>query len=288
MILVTGTAGKTGRAVVKKLVAKGQSVRGLVRTKEQAAALSSMGVSQTIIGDMSDPAILEQAVKQVKAVYFICPNMHPGELSIAESFIRAVQLSGVERFIYHSVLHPQIEAMPHHWQKMRVEEKLFKSRLSYTILQPAAYMQNLLANWDRIAFEGEYAVPYSIEARISMVDLEDVAEVASIVLTEVGHQGAVYELCGSEIQSQIEIANIITTHLGREVKAVAISRDIWERQARSAGLSDYALDTLLKMFRYYDEFGFWGNGNELSWLLGRLPTTFGRFLERSLPGRQHS
>jgi hypothetical protein len=23
--------------------------------------------------------------------------------------------------VYHSVLHPQIEAMPHHWNKLRVE-----------------------------------------------------------------------------------------------------------------------------------------------------------------------
>ena len=36
-------------------------------------------------------------------------------------------------------------SMPHHWLKMRVEEKLFASGLPFTILQPAAYMQNVLA-----------------------------------------------------------------------------------------------------------------------------------------------
>ena len=62
--------------------------------------------------------------------------------------IRAAQSAGVERFVYHSVLHPQVEIMAHHWQKMRVEEQLFESGLSFTILQPAAYMQNVLAGWD--------------------------------------------------------------------------------------------------------------------------------------------
>ncbi len=55
--------------------------------------------------------------------------------------------SGVTRFVYHSVLHPQIEAMPHHWQKMRTEEMLFAAGFELTVLQPTAYMQNILGAW---------------------------------------------------------------------------------------------------------------------------------------------
>jgi hypothetical protein len=35
------------------------------------------------------------------------------------------------RLVYHSVLHPQTEQMPHHWHKLRVEEMLLESRLPW-------------------------------------------------------------------------------------------------------------------------------------------------------------
>ncbi len=116
-----------------------------------------------------------------------------------------------------------------------------------------------------------------------MVDLGDVAEVAAAVLSEPGHDGAIYELCGRERLSQREIAQALSAFLGREVVGAVIPLADWEDQARSAGLSDYALDTLLKMFRYYDEFGFCGNGHVLEWLLGRSPATFFDFLRRTNP-----
>jgi nucleoside-diphosphate-sugar epimerase len=171
--------------------------------------------------------------------------------------------------------------MPHHWQKLRVEEKLFASGLPYTIIQPAAYMQNVLANWDLMVNEGVYTVPYALETRLSMVDLRDVAEAVAAVLVEAGHEGATYELCGAEDLSQYEIAQLMAKHLGREMNAEVMAIDKWERQARRAGLSDYAVDTLLKMFRYYERYGFWGNSRVLGWLIGRSPLTFAQFLQRT-------
>ncbi len=281
MILVTGGSGKTGQAILRSLLAKGQWVRGLARRREQAVLLTQLGVQEAFVGDMRDRATMEAAAVGARAIYHICPNVHSQEVSIGEIAIHAAQAAGVERFVYHSVLHPQIEAMPHHWQKLRVEEKLFESGLPYTILQPAAYMQNVLANWDVIVNQGVYAVPYALETRLSMVDLRDVAEAAARVLVESGHEGATYELCGAELLSQNEIANILSEQLGREIKAEAVDMVTWQQQARSAGMSDYALDTLLAMFRYYEQYGFWGNSHGLGWLIGRPPATFAQFLERT-------
>ncbi len=171
--------------------------------------------------------------------------------------------------------------MPHHWQKLRVEEQLFESGLCYTILQPTAYMQNVLAHWDQIMGQGVYPVPYAVETRLGMVDLEDVAEAAAIVLTELGHAGAVYELAGAEVLSQTEVATILGQQLGRPVRAETVPLETWERRARESGLGDYQVETLVKMFRYYERYGFWGNPRVLSWLLGRSPTTFAAFIERA-------
>jgi uncharacterized protein YbjT (DUF2867 family) len=280
MILITGAAGKTGRAVLRALVARGESVRALVHRSEQMPPLEALGAQEVLAGDMRDQATMERAVYGVRAVYHICPNVSPDEVAIGQAAIAAARMAGVEHFVYHSVLHPQTEAMPHHWQKLRVEEKLFESGLPCTILQPSVYMQNVLAHWQQILAQGIYPVPYAVETRLGMVDLEDVAAAAAVVLTQPGHAGATYELAGAEALTQAEVAAILSQQLGRPVRAEVISRQAWERGARASGLGDYQVQTLLKMFDYYERYGFWGNPRVLSWLLGRPPATFAAFVER--------
>jgi len=281
MILVTGAAGKTGRAVIQSLVAKRVAVRALVHRPAQVRLVEEIGAREVVVGDMRLQATMDQAAQGVRAVYHICPNVSPDEVAIGQVAIMAARSAGVEHFVYHSVLRPQIEAMPHHWRKLRVEEQLFESGLPCTILQPAAYMQNVLAHWDQIMEQGVYPVPYAVETRLGMVDLEDVAEAATVVLTEPGHAGAVYELAGAEVLSQAEVATILGQQLGRPVRAEAVPLEMWERRARESGLGDYQVETLVKMFRYYERYGFWGNPRVLGWLLGRPPTTFAAFIKRA-------
>src|SRR5688572_12972621 len=153
---------------------------------------------------MGDATAIRSGMRDVRAVYHICPNMSPDETVIGNLVISAARNAGVEHFVYHSVLHPQTEKMNHHWQKMRVEEMIFESGLPFTILQPAPYMQNLLSGWKRIVEDGILRVPYSIHSKFSFIDLEDLAEAAKVVLTELNHQNATYELAGTLPMSHVE------------------------------------------------------------------------------------
>jgi uncharacterized protein YbjT (DUF2867 family) len=295
VILVTGAGGKTGRAVLRALsrrsgsadtssvrapTAEAGPVRALVHREDQAAAAMDHGASEVVAGEMRSAETMAEAMRGARAVYHIPPNMAPDEIAMVETAIEAALDAGVKHFVYHSVLHPQIEAMPHHWQKMRAEERLFESGLPFTILQPAVYMQNALAHRTRVAEEGVYPVPYAADAGVSMVDLEDVARAAAVVLTEPGHLGATYELCGREVVSPTEIAEIFTRCLGHPVRAEVISREEWAASAREAGLGDYEIETLLAMFIYYERHGLEGNPNVLEWLLGRPAVGFEEFVER--------
>ena len=282
MILVTGAAGKTGRAIIRALAAREQAVRALVHRDEQAQFVKSVGAQETLVGDMRDEATLRQAAHGVRAVYHICPNVSPDEIPIGKAAISAAQDAGVEQFVFHSVLHPQTEAMTHHWNKLRVEEALFESRLPYVILQPASYMQNVVAGWRAIVDRGVYAVPYSVETRMSMVDLEDVAQAAAVVLTQPGHLGATYELAGPDVLTQTQVAEILSKQLRRPVRAEQVTIEAWTRQAQASGMGAYQIETLVKMFRYYDRYGFWGNPRALGRLIGRAPTKFETFVERTM------
>ena len=280
MILVTGAAGKTGRAVIAALAAKGAPVRAFVRSAGHATALKMLGAAEIAVGGFDDAAALRSAAAGATAIYHICPNVSRDEVPYARNIIDAAKAQGVARFVFHSVLHPQIEAMPHHWEKMWVEEMLFASGSAFTILQPTAYMQNILGAWRAITEQGVFRVPYPVETRLCLVDLDDIAQVAAQVLTDDSHAGATYELVGTPPLSQIDVAAAISTVLGRKVHAEAESVEAWEARARTGGMADYERATLAAMFRYYANYGLIGNPNTLRWLIGRAPNDLARFLGR--------
>ncbi len=204
-------------------------------------------------------------------------------MGIGELAIRMARACGVEHFVYHSVLHPQTEKMNHHWQKLRVEEMIFESETAFTILQPAPYMQNLLAGWTSIVEEGVLRVPYSIHSKFSFIDLEDLAEAAGIVLSEPAHKNAVYELAGTAPTSHADVAKILGTLLGRGIRAVKEEINDWRSKVK--GMNEYTIENLIRMFEYYDQWGLAGNPNALRWLLEREPTSIKSFLERILRER---
>lgn len=292
MILITGAAGKTGKAIIRTLSAKGEWVKASVFHSQQIQEVRALGATEVLVGDVRDTDFIKRALQDVSLVYHICPNIHPDEITIGNEIIATAAAAGITHFVYHSVLHPQIENMPHHWKKMRVEESLFASGLPYTILQPAAYMQNILANWDNMIETGVYTIPYAIESRISMVDLDDVAQVAAIVLMDAStngkqplHNGATYELVGTPAMSQTEVAAVLSQQVGRPVIAKSVSIDTWKCEVRNSGLGDYQVETLAKMFEYYEKYGFWGNSQVLSWLLNRPPTSLDTFVKRVAEAR---
>ena len=281
MILVTGASGKTGNAITRALTAHGIDVRAIVRHKKQIDQLKKLGAKEIIVADLLDSEKMNEVFFGATAIYHICPNMHPQEEEIGQLMIQAAQKNHLKHFVYHSVFHSQVEAMPHHWKKMRVEDQLFRITMPFTILQPAAYMQNVLGYLDKMLKTGEYRIPYSTSSRSSMIDLDDLAEVVVKVLTEEGHENASYELSSHEALSALDVATVVAGVTGKLILAGTIDRADWEKDARKAGLSDYAVDTLLKMFQYYEEYDFIGNSNQLTWLLGREPNSFEQFFRKA-------
>lgn len=277
MILLTGAGGKTGRTLIKTL-SKVESVCAFVHREEHVPLLKSLGAGNVIVGDMRDKTAIYSAMRGARSVYHICPNMNPGEAEIGRLVIDAARETGVGHFIYHSVLHPQTERMNHHWQKLRVEEMIFESGLPFTILQPAPYMQNLLAGWKSIIEDGILPIPYSENSNFSFVDLEDIAETAKIVLTESSHLNATYELAGTAPMSHVEVSEILSRVLRRSVRVEKEDLSDWKR--RTKGMNEYAIVNLVRMFEYYSQWGLAGNPNVLKWILKREPTSLEAFIDR--------
>ncbi len=265
-ILISGGGGKTGRAVARQLTAAGVIVRGFGRRRHDRFA-----GSEWVAGEITDAAAWREALAGVDRLYHICPNMHPAEVEIGQIALAAAAAAGIGRFVYHSVLHPQTEEMPHHWQKLRTEEALFGSGLPFVILQPAVYMQNLQPQWPAVLARGELVLPYPAETALSLVDLRDVAAAAARVLLEPGFEGGTFELAGTWPLTQLAVAAELSQVAGRPVRVVEQPWAEWESGVQN--LPAYARESLLKMFRYYAAHGLVGNPTVLTHLLGRAPAT---------------
>ena len=127
MILVTCADGKTGQAILSALKGAGNTVRAMVHHARSAEQIAAIGVAETIWGDVEDKNVVERACEGIEAIYYIAPNMTPAERSIGRNMIAGAKANSISRFVFHSVLHTQLEALPHHWERHFVEQDIINS-----------------------------------------------------------------------------------------------------------------------------------------------------------------
>jgi NAD(P)H dehydrogenase (quinone) len=270
-VLVTGAGGKTGRAVISALGRRGVAARAFVRSPDRVADLVDADHLDVDVatGDQREAADLAAALDGVTAVYAIAPNVSPDEVAMGRAVVDACRHTGAQRLVLHSVVHPQLTAMPHHADKGRVEELVVGSGLDWTILQPNAYLQNLAGYVDALR-GGSYEVPYATDAGLAMVDLDDVAAVAARCLVERLGVHATFELSGPAEVTPDDVAAVAAQLLGRPVAATRQDPNTWAATA-GADLPGETRTRLLAMFRDYDAHGSPGDPTVLVALLGRRP-----------------
>jgi nucleoside-diphosphate-sugar epimerase len=111
-VLVTGAGGFIGRRLAERLAEQGLRVRGLVRQKEQAAALAARGI-EPIFGDLTRAGDLGSAVSGCRIVYHCASWMgepHSWEAASAVNregtrhLLEACLAARVVRFIHVSTI----------------------------------------------------------------------------------------------------------------------------------------------------------------------------------------
>ena len=112
-ILVTGAAGFTGLTLAANLIASGNKVRGLVRTRESAATLSAAGV-EPLVGDIRATGVIAQALEGVDTVYHLAaifrragvPDSEYREVHVdaTRQLIESSAAAGVRRIVHCSTV----------------------------------------------------------------------------------------------------------------------------------------------------------------------------------------
>lgn len=275
MIVVAGSTGNVGFALIEKLAALGVPVRALVHTPQKVAAVEREGV-EVKVGDFEAPQTLDAVLEGAERVFLLTPP-DPRQPEWENNFIEAAKRAGVRHVVKQSVLGADADS-PMRIGRIHGEcERLLKeSSIDWTFLRPNLFMQTTLAFAEQVAAEGRFYAPLA-EAKTSMIDARDVAAVAAKTLTEEGHEGKVHELTGPEAISHHDIAEKLSKVLVRPVEHVEISFEEAREGMIGMGMPEWLADALFELFEVRQAGYTAGVTNAVGQITGRESRSYEEF-----------
>jgi uncharacterized protein YbjT (DUF2867 family) len=278
-VLVTGATGNTGSALLTRLAKRGTTVRAMVRQQSDAAKLPE-GVT-AVVADFDDAESLAAALHGIGRAYLVTPSSEQAQAQQLRFADLAVQ-AGVQHLVVLSQLaaaeHSPVRFLRYH---AAVERHVQNLGIDYTFLRPNLYFQGLLAFSGSIVADNRFYAPIG-EARVSAVDVRDIAAVAAAALTETGHERQTYTLTGPTALTHTEIAAALSTALGRAITFVDVSPDAFARSLEG-NLPPWQIAGLLEDYAHY------GRGEAatitpiIEQVTGEPPTDLARFAHDYAP-----
>ena len=251
MICVTGPGGTVGSEVVTQLASANAPFRAAHFSNGKTEAARARGIDAVII-DYNRPETLRAAFQGCDTLFLLGPSLS-NQTQCELNAVEAAQAVGVGHIVKQSVMAANEEAYSLAKVHRLVEIAIESSRLTWTFLRPNSFMQNIST------FMGETiraeAVFYSAsgEAKISHVDVRDIAEVAVKALTDPSHQEKSYTLTGPQALTYDELANELTKALGRTISHVSLPPSDLKQAMVAEGLPEDIADRMLDLERYFRE-----------------------------------
>jgi len=246
-VLVTGATGNTGRAIIDALIGRGAPVRAMIRTAADSSRLPD-GVP-VAVADFDDPASVAAALDGAGRAYLVTPSSERAEAQQRRFADLAVQ-AGVRHLVVLSQLAAD-EQSPVRFLRYHaaVERHVRDLGIAWTFLRPNLFFQGLMAFARSIAAESRFYAPIG-DARVSAVDVRDIAAVAAVALSEPGHEGATYTLTGPASVTHAEMAAALTCALGRTITFTDVPPDAFAENLQGI-LPPWQIQGLLEDYAHY-------------------------------------
>jgi NAD(P)H dehydrogenase (quinone) len=219
-IIVSGASGQLGRGVVRDLLARGVPAKKLIlvsRTPEALQDFAKLGAS-TRFGDFSKPESLPAAFAGGTKMLLISIGFGGGPRPEAHKHaIDAAVAAGVKQIVYTSwVALSAGDASGIGADHHATEEMLKKSRVHWTLLRNSIYQDVLVGQAAKMVADGRAVIPTN-EVKLGYVTREDCAAAAAAVLSTPGHEDKAYDITGSELIGQREIAAAASAVSGKNI-----------------------------------------------------------------------
>lgn len=249
MILVSGATGSNGTEIVKRLATRNVQVRAMVRNRDRASAIAVPNV-EVVVGDFDRPATLLDSLADVERAFLLISSSERAQAQQI-AFIEAARQSHVAHIVKLSQFGADANSTGR-FQRYHaaVEAALIASGMAYTFLRPNLFMQGLLNLRSTIATQSAFYVAAG-DAKVSAVDVRDVAEVAVAALTEAGHEGKIYDLTGPQALTHAEMAECLCAALGRRMAFVDIPPESMHDALLGVGFPVWQAEGLIEEYALY-------------------------------------
>ena len=227
------------------LAGAGAPVRALCRRQEQVDDFRAQGLD-AVLGDLGDRDSLVAAMDGVDRV-FLLTFPGPDQREHGANAVEAALAVGVRRVVHLSTADANpASAIPWASAPAYTDALLQASPIEWTLLRPAAFMQNVL---ESAAVIRRGLFPQTSGRGVTgWIDTHDIAAVATRVLVESGHEGRTHVLTGPELLSVPDMAAQLTAVLGRRVRYVHLPSRVFYAVLRLSGRDAFTAEGLRHQF----------------------------------------
>ncbi|KAM0257578.1 hypothetical protein ACHAQJ_004278 [Trichoderma viride] len=268
-LLITGATGKQGSAVIRSLLSRNADFKILAVTRDKssrsAQKLASLSSKITLLqGDFNDTNAIFDRARDVSSsspwgVFSVqAPKFGKNGATVEQaqgiSLIDSALKANVKHFVYTSVDRHGDKSIdnptnvPHFISKHNIEHHLInstksKDAMSWTILRPVAFMENLDGGFVGKLFATAIKIRLGQSQKpLQLVATEDIGEAAAdALLHPEQHKGKAISLAGDEVTYQ-QLAEIFREKTGSDVPLT------WGILARLAIAMSKEMGTMFSFF----------------------------------------
>jgi len=243
MVAVTGITGKVGSRVARGLLAQGQTVRAVVRSRAKGHEWAALGCDVSV-ASIDDAAAMTEAFRGVDAVFLLTPPNYDPEPGFPDTqrnsvAIRtAIEESRPAKVVFLSTVGAQVTEMNLLNNSGMTEAMLRTVPVPVAFLRAAWFMEN--AAWDIESAKSGVVHSFlqPLDHRIPMVATEDIAQTAVELLGQSWKGVRVVELEGPARYSADDVAAALASVLYTPVRNEIVPRSTWEELFRSQGMKN--------------------------------------------------
>jgi NAD(P)H dehydrogenase (quinone) len=243
MFAVTGITGKVGSRVARGLIAQGQTVRAVVRSRAKGDEWAALGC-EICVASVDDVTAMTEAFRGVDGVFLMTPPNYDPEPGFPDTqqnsaAIRtAIQESRPGKVVFLSTVGAQVTELNLLNNSGMTEAMLRTVPVPVAFLRAAWFMEN--AAWDIESAKSGVVHSFlqPLNHRIPMVATEDIAQTAVELLGQSWNGVRIVELEGPERYSSNDVAAALASALHAPVRNEIVPRSAWEELFRSQGMKN--------------------------------------------------
>jgi uncharacterized protein YbjT (DUF2867 family) len=277
-ILVTGATGTVGSEVINQLSsATDVNIKAAVHSVENVKRVKG-DKTEVVLINYNKPETLTEALNDVDKIFLLTPDV-PNAPELASNLVIEAKKAGIRHIVKQSVTGADLEADVGTLRLHRQAEKIIEqSGIPFTFLRPNEFMQNFI-NFHSPSIKSNNAFYVPLEdAKVSLVDVRDIAAVAVKSLTDDKHNNnKTYLITGPEALSYHQAAEILSNATGKKISYVNISEEEAREAMKEMGMSDWLINTISELSDYFRK----GNASQISSAVeevtGKKPISFSQF-----------